>query len=154
MRSVPFIAAATVLLAACASQPSAEFMDKAAGERVYGVVVSLSDVPDSDILAGSACVRRDIVCAMSLRARENQYAALAVSGRNVVGKVLVPTSMGFSPGDILQAEVSRDPARPSRYTAMGVRSPQRSPNCDWVDGSVSSGKGGVVCFGWSYKSLL
>jgi hypothetical protein len=154
MRSVLLTATAVVLLAACASQPSPEFMEKSAGERVYGVVVSLSDVPDSDILAGSACMRRDIVCSMSLRAKENQYAALAVSGRNVVGKVLVPSSMGFSPGDILQAEVSRDPARPSRFTAMGVRSHQRSPTCDWVDGSVSAGKGGVACFGWSYKSLL
>ena len=154
MRSVLLTATAAVLLTACANLPSPEFMEKAAGERVYGVVVSLSDVPDSDILAGSGCVRRDIVCSMSLRAKENQYASLAVSGRNVVGKVLVPSGMGFSSGDILQAEVSRDPTRPSRFTAMGVRSHQRSPNCDWMDGSVSSGKGGVACFGWSYKSLL
>jgi len=118
------------------------------------MIVSMRDVPDGDVLSSPACIRRDIACALELRAKSYQYASVAVYGRNVVSDIRVTRSMGFAPGDILQVDVSPNPGRPSEFTAMGARSRQRGADCDWVDGSFSEGRGGVNCFGWTYKTLL
>jgi hypothetical protein len=142
------------LLAGCASPSSSSFLEKVTGERVYGMVVAIRDIPLVDVLAGPACIRRDIACALALEAKEGQYASVAVHGGNVISKVQVPRNMNFAPGDILQVEVSANPARLPEFTAMGARSHQRGPDCDWMDGSVAARRGGVVCFGWSYKQLL
>lgn len=144
-----------LLLAACATAPgaSADFLQKAAGESVFGMVVELADVPNADVLASVACIRRDLACAMTLAQKPDQYATLAVYEGNVLRKVLVPRGMAFAPGDILQVEVSHDPDVPATYRLIGARSAQRGPDCDWVDGSLAQRRGGVACHGWSYRSL-
>jgi hypothetical protein len=141
-------------VAGCASQSASEFHEAARGERVYGMVIALRDVPERDVLASPACIRRDIACALALREKSDQYASVAVHGRNVISNILVPRSKDFRPGDILQVQVASIEDRPSTFTAMGARSNQRGADCDWMDGSASEGRGGVVCFGWSYRNLL
>jgi hypothetical protein len=153
-RTGPSCLAVMAALAACATQTPSDFHERVRGERVYGMIVSMRDIPERDVLSSPACIRRDIACALELRAKSYQYASVAVYERNVVSNIRVPRSMGFGPGDILQIEISPNPDRPSEFTSMGARSHQRGAECDWVDGSASEGRGGVNCFGWTYKALL
>lgn len=144
-----------LLLTACAStnRSSADFLQTAAGENVFAMVVELEDVPNADVLASIACIRRDIACAMTLAQKPDQYATLAVYEGNLLRKVLVPRAMGFAPGDILQVEVSHDPDVPATYRLIGARAAMRGADCEWVGGSYERRTGGVACHGWSWQSL-
>jgi hypothetical protein len=152
----PMIAA--FLLAACAGAPPGaqkDWFQGVAGKRIYGLVAVTRDVPEEAVLRSQACVRRDAVCSLMLQqARQMQYAALAVHDTYLFQNVLVPRDAALRYGDIIQVDVPANPNVAPVFVALGARRSERGPQCDWIDGSDISRKGGVACGGWTYKSLL
>lgn len=87
------------------------------------------------------------------QAKELQFAMVSIYDTFAFAKVLVPKQLALANGDIIQIQVNTDPARAPVFTALGARYKDRSASCDWVDGSMLMRKGGIVCNGWTYKTI-
>ncbi|MGQ2978459.1 MAG: hypothetical protein ACT6Q9_02060 [Polaromonas sp.] len=145
-------------LVGCASVPQAASPDtfwRIAGKHIYGMVVVSNDIPEDAVLKSDACLKRDAACMLALQqVRQQQFATVAIYDTVAFAKVLVPKGLSLQSGDIIQLYVNPDATRPPVFTAMGTRAAQRNASCDWIDGSASSRKGGISCYGWTYKELL
>jgi len=145
-------------LAACAStpqEPSTDSFQRVAGKRIYGwVVVTSTEGPEDAVARSSVCDKRDAACLLMLQeAHKFHYAAVAVYGTFMFQKVLVPREAALRYTDIIQIEVPGDPRALPMFVSLGARAMDRGPHCNWMDGSDLARRGGVVCAGWTYKSL-
>lgn len=144
------------LLAACGAPtpaPSGTF-PHVEGKRIYGAVIVTKDIPRETILASTACAKRDAACMFTLQqASELQFATVSIYDTFAFLKVYVPKDLALKNSDIIEMQVNMDPARAPVFTLLGARYKDRSASCNWVDGSMLMRTGGVVCNGWSYKSL-
>lgn len=136
-----------------ATSPDQAFA-RMAGQKIYGLVATTSDIPEAAILNSPACAKRDAACMASLQqAAQIQFSTVTVYDTFVFAKVLVPREAALRYGDIIQIEVKSDLTRPPIFVSMGARLNQRGPACDWIDGTDVLRKGGILCNGWSYKSI-
>ncbi len=138
------------------SQPhQADWFERVAGKRIYGLVAANHDIPEEAILRTEVCVKRDAACLLMLQqSRQFQYATVAVYDTYVFLKVLVPRDTGLQYGDIIQIDVRSNASVAPVFVSLGARASQRGAHCDWIDGTVLTRRGGVACAGWTYKSLL
>jgi hypothetical protein len=147
------------LLTACAAtapeRPQADWFQRVAGKRIYGLVAVTRDLPEDAILRSPACAKRDALCLLMLQqSRQMQSATVAIYDTYVFMNVLMPKDTGLGYGDIIQIDVPANSNVAPVFVALGARSSDRGPRCDWIDGTVISRRGGVACNGWTYKSLL
>lgn len=145
-----------LLLSACAtSTPLTEGQfARIRGKNVYGVVLRLSEGVEEDVARSPICVRQDMLCSlMRVESRKLQYATVHLYGSVVFLKVFVPRG-ATQMRDIIKIRVPQAPEQAPSFVEVGAKSNQRNPNsCDWVDGSMLSLRGGVVCNGWSYRTI-
>jgi hypothetical protein len=124
------------------------------GKRIYGAVVVTESIPQETILASTACAKRDALCMLTLQqARDLQFATVSIYDTFAFLKVFVPKNLALANGDIIEIQVNIDPKLAPVFTALGARYKDRSASCDWVDGSMFTRKGGVICNGWSYRDI-
>ena len=145
-----------VLIAGCAtaSPIPADLSARLQGKEVYGLVLRVSEGVEADAAKTDACIKQDFLCAtVRTEARKFQYATVQLYDSVVFLKVFVPRGAAES-GDIIGIKISRKANEAPQYTAIGAKlKDRRVGTCDWVNGSPSSFKGGVVCKDYSYQSI-
>ncbi len=132
----------------------AQAFARMAGQKVYGLVATTSDISEAVILNSPACAKRDAACMVAIQqTAQLQFAFVTVYDTFAFAKVLVPRELSLKYGDIIQIEVKSVLTRSPVFISLGARLEQRGPGCDWIDGSDVLRKGGIVCNSWSYKSI-
>ena len=123
--------------------------------RLYGVVTNIEPVPFEAVLTGPACVKHDENCVQAIEEVKGlQFAAVSIYDAVAFTKVIVPANQQIAIGDIIEFQLDVDPRWPPVFTSFGSRFINKNENCDWIDGSLETKKGGVVCKGWTYTDIL
>jgi hypothetical protein len=84
------------------------------------------------------------------------YMSVHTNGRRFLQNILMAEGVAEI-GDIVKMEkASRGKdgkIRESRVIEVAAKKGSDNPDCRWVDGDEKAYEGGVVCQGWSYKSI-
>jgi hypothetical protein len=153
MRMLVFI----FCLASCAEPPQLRPLSSSVAitNRVlYGIVQKVE--ASERYLMNDTCAQRGALCDLAKQtARETEMAAVDVMGTgsaNLAMQVLVLKSR-VKKNDIIQYRIP-PPGQDGFPAMIGTQAETRRAGvCDWLDGTPGSYTGGVVCNGWSYKSL-
>jgi hypothetical protein len=130
-----------------------EMTNKHLGRDIYVAVIRVFDSVEDDIDKADICRKRDAACTTAKSfARQLQWASVHLYDGVVIQKAYVPKGQ-INVHDIIKIRVSSDPKEPPKFLDMGARQALRSDSCTWIDGLESSMKGGVICRGYSYKSI-
>jgi len=147
---------AVVLLTSCSlSRPlSPQQSDRILGSFPYGLVLRITGGVEADVAKSDVCLKRDALCMMALaEASRARYATVQLYGSVVFLKTIVPPNYYVDAGDIVKLNVPTRQNEIPTIASVGAKRWERSAACDWVDGTPNSLKGGVVCKGWSYKTI-
>ena len=146
----------TALLSSCAlsTSVSPQQSSRILGSDVYGLVLRVTEGVEADVAKSEACLKRDALCMVALaEARRSRYATVQLYGSVVFLKTIVPPNYWVDAGDIVRLHIPVRENEMPMVASVGAKRGERGPACDWADGTPSSFRGGVVCRGWSYKTI-
>ena len=127
-------AVGALVLVGCATalQPApADFFDRVAGKRIYGMVATANDISPETVLKSQACLRRDALCLLlQQQVSHVQSATVSVYDTFAFLQVYVPKSTRLKHGDIIQFDVPTQPNVAPTFVSLAARASERGPKCD------------------------